>query len=58
MAPESTLLVQSVVEEGDEVFSALYWHLWMLYPGYYAPATDHPVLPTVWAPRRRESQHR
>ena len=53
--PASTVLFQSAVVEGDKLFPDFHWHLWRLYPGDYAPATDDPVAPTGRDPVCRES---
>ena len=51
VAPASTVLAQSAVAEGDELFPALLAHLRRLYPEVYGPA-----VATGWAPERREFQ--
>ena len=48
VAPASTLLAQSMVAEGGEIFPALLAHLRRLYPEVYGPAVS-----TGWAPDRR-----
>ena len=49
MAPASTVLVQYVVVEGDELFPALLEHLRRRYPEVYGLAVD-----TAQAHERRE----
>ena len=51
MVPASTVLVQSAVAEGDELFLALLAHLRRLYPEVYGPA-----MATGRAPECRELQ--
>ena len=49
VAPASTVLVQSAVAEGDELFPALLVHLRRIYLEVYGSAVG-----TSWAPERRE----
>ena len=63
VAPTSTVLVQSVVVEGEEIFPYFFMHLRKLYPGAYAPSTlgpgpDYSVALTGQEPERRESNRR
>ena len=61
VAPASTVLVQSAVVDGDELFPDFYRHLQKIYPGAYAPSTlvpwtDYPVAPNVQASNSGEYQ--
>ena len=49
VAPESTVLAQSAVAEGDELFLAFMTHLGRRYPEVYGSA-----VVTCWAPESRE----
>ena len=49
MAPMSTVLTQSAVSEGDEIFTEILSHIKIIYPEVYGPAAS-----LVWAPERRE----
>ena len=49
VAPASTVLAQSAVAEGDELFPALLAHLRRRYPEVYGSAVG-----MCWAPERRE----
>ena len=53
VASASTVLAQSAVEEGDELFLALLAHLGRRYPEAYGPAVG-----TCWAPDHRVIQIR
>ena len=60
MDPEPTVLIKSVVVEGDALLPVYFPHLHKRYPGSYAPYTlglgpEYSFLPTGWAPERRES---
>ena len=47
--PESTVLAQSSIVEGDEIFPAILSHFRRLYPEVHGP-----VVYLGWAPARRE----
>ena len=49
MAPASTVLAQSAVAEGDELFLVFLSNLRRLYPEVYGPEVS-----LSWAPERRE----
>ena len=49
MAPASTVLAQSVIVEGDELFPAILQHLQILYPEVYVP-----VVSLGWEPACRD----
>ena len=50
VAPASTVLVLSVVAEGDDLFPALLAHLWRRYPEVYGLGVE-----TAWAHERRDT---
>ena len=49
VTPASTVLAQSAVAEGDELFPALLAHLRRQYPEVYGSTVE-----TSWAPERKE----
>ena len=63
MAPVSTVLVQFVMVEADEIFLAYFMHLLKLYPGAYDlstldPGPEQSVVLTSWDPESRKSNLR
>ena len=54
VAPESTVLVQSAIAEGDELFPACQKHLQRLYPEVYIPVVRPAEVSLGWAPAHRD----
>ena len=46
LAPASTVLVRSVLAEGEPLFAPALQHLWWRYPGSYAPSTRSTLGPS------------